>query len=141
RRVPGRLVRPAAARLGLDRHQDPRGDGRGDRPGAGLRPCARRASRGALVDVRAAAGVRGPPGRRARGAAVSGLDLGFRVASLAAIWFGWQVFRTDSMVRASFSLLASLLAVAVIMVLLLAEYLGLALAFMVATEMTVMALF
>ena len=72
---------------------------------------------------------------------MSGLDLGFRVASLAAIWFGWQVFRTDSMVRASFSLLASLLAVAVIMVLLLAEYLGLALAFMVATEMTVMALF
>lgn len=65
----------------------------------------------------------------------------FWIFGIASIWFGWRVFRTDSMVRASFSLLASFLAVAGILVLLLAEYLGVALIFMMAVEMTVMALF
>lgn len=70
-----------------------------------------------------------------------GTDIAFWFFSLAAIWFGWRVFRTDSMVRASFALLASFLNVAAVMILLLAEYLGVALFFMMAVEMTVMALF
>lgn len=59
----------------------------------------------------------------------------------ASVWFGWRVFRTDSMVRASFALLASFLNVAAMLVMLLAEYLGTALFFMMAVEMVVMALF
>lgn len=65
----------------------------------------------------------------------------FAVFSAAAIWTGWRVFRTDSMVRASFLLLASFLNVGAILVLLLAEYLGTALLFMMTVEMVVMALF
>lgn len=65
----------------------------------------------------------------------------FTVFSAAAIWSGWRVFRTDSMVRASFLLLASFLNVGAILVLLLAEYLGTALLFMMTVEMIVMALF
>lgn len=61
-------------------------------------------------------------------------------ATLAVIT-GWRVFRTDSMVRASFFLLVSFLAVAGILLLLAAEYLGFALFFMMAVEMMVMALF
>ena len=68
-------------------------------------------------------------------------DIAFWVFSSGAIWFGWRVFRTDSMVRASFALLASFLNVGAIMILLSAEYLGVALFFMMAVEMTVMALF
>ena len=77
------------------------------------------------------------------GSAVTGLpvDVAFWVFSAAAVWFGWRVFRTDSMVRASFALLASLLNVGGIMVLLAGEYLGVALFFMMAVEMTVMAIF
>jgi len=69
------------------------------------------------------------------------VDIAFWGFAAASAWFGWRVFRTDSMVRASFSLLASFLNAAAIMVLLLAEYLGVALFFMMAVEMTVMALF
>ena len=69
------------------------------------------------------------------------IDIAFWVFSTAAVWFGWRVFRTDSMVRASFALLASFLNVGAIMILLAAEYLGVALFFMMAVEMTVMALF
>ncbi len=69
------------------------------------------------------------------------VDIAFWVFSSAAIWFGWRVFRTDSMVRASFSLLASFLNAGAVMILLMAEYLGVALFFMMAVEMTVMALF
>lgn len=65
----------------------------------------------------------------------------FWLFGVAAVWFGWRVFRTDSMVRASFSLLASFLCVGVIMLLLLGEYLGVALFFMMGVEMTVMAVF
>lgn len=68
-------------------------------------------------------------------------DLAFWVFGLAAVWYGWRVFRTDSMVRATFALLASFLNVGAIMVLLLAEYLGTALFFMMAVEMAVMAIF
>lgn len=69
------------------------------------------------------------------------IDIAFWAFGMAAVVFGWRVFRTDSMVRASFALLASFLNVGAIMVLLLAEYLGVALLFMMALEMVVMALF
>lgn len=69
------------------------------------------------------------------------VDIAFWVFGAASVWFGWRVFRTDSMVRASFALLASFLNVGAILVLLLAEYLGVALFFMMAIEMSVMALF
>ncbi len=69
------------------------------------------------------------------------MDIAFWIFSLASIWFGWRVFCADSMVRASFSLLASFLNVGALMILLLAEYLGVALFFMMAVEMTVMVLF
>jgi NADH-quinone oxidoreductase subunit J len=69
------------------------------------------------------------------------VTVAFAVFSAGAIWTGWRVFRTDSMVRASFLLLASFLNVGAILVLLLAEYLGTALLFMMTVEMVVMALF
>jgi NADH:ubiquinone oxidoreductase subunit 6 (subunit J) len=72
---------------------------------------------------------------------VSGVDVAFVAAGAASVWFGWRVFMTDSMVRASFALLASFVNVAVILLLLLAEYLATSLVFMMAIEMTVMALF
>jgi len=68
-------------------------------------------------------------------------DVAFFVCAAVALFTGWRVFRTDSMVRASFLLLLSFIAVGVIMLLLAAEYLGVALWFMMAVEMTVMALF
>lgn len=68
-------------------------------------------------------------------------DVAFWVFAVAAAWFGWRVFRTDSMVRATFSLLASFINVGAILVLLLAEYLGVALLFMMAAEMVVMVIF
>ena len=68
-------------------------------------------------------------------------DISFWIFSISAIWFGWRVFCVDSMVRASFSLLASFLNVGAVMIMLLAEYLGVALFFMMAVEMTVMVLF
>lgn len=70
-----------------------------------------------------------------------GVDIAFWVFALAAAWFGWRVFRTDSMVRATFALLTSFANVGAILVLLLAEYLGVALFFMMGVEMVVMAIF
>ena len=72
---------------------------------------------------------------------MSGLDLAFYVLVAVAIVTGWRVFRTDSMVRASFLLLASFVAVAGILLLLAAPYIGIATVFMMAVEMMVMALF
>ncbi|MBY5161389.1 NADH-quinone oxidoreductase subunit J [Salsipaludibacter albus] len=69
------------------------------------------------------------------------VDIAFGVFAVAAAWFGWRVFVTDSMVRATFSLLASFLNVGAILVLLLAEYLGVAMFFMMGVEMTVMAIY
>lgn len=69
------------------------------------------------------------------------IDLIFFICSAIAIFAGWRVFRTDSMVRASFLLLISFIAVGIIMLLLAAVYLGVALFFMMAVEMMVMALF
>ncbi len=68
-------------------------------------------------------------------------DVAFWVFGLGAVWFGVRVFVTDSMVRATYSLLASFLNVGAIMLLLLGQYLGVALFFMMAVEMVVMALF
>lgn len=65
----------------------------------------------------------------------------FWVLAATAVVTGWRVFRTDSMVRASFSLLASFVAVGAIMLMLSAPYLGFATIFMMAVEMLVMALF
>lgn len=65
----------------------------------------------------------------------------FWVLSALAVLAGWRVFRTDSMVRASFFLLGSFLAVGAILLLLAAPYLGFAVFFMMAVEMMVMALF
>jgi len=63
------------------------------------------------------------------------------VLVLFAVWSGWRVFRVDSMVRASFSLLLSFIAVGVIAVILSAPYIGIATIFMMAVEMMVMAIF
>ena len=69
------------------------------------------------------------------------IDVAFVVFSAVAVVTGYRVFRTDSMIRASFLLLASFLNVGAVLVLLLAEYLGAALMFMMTIEMVVMALF
>ncbi|TDL78096.1 NADH-quinone oxidoreductase subunit J [Palleronia sediminis] len=68
-------------------------------------------------------------------------DALFLVLSALAVWSGWRVFRVDSMVRASFQLLVSFIAVGLIAVLLAAPYIGIATVFMMAVEMMVMALF
>lgn len=68
-------------------------------------------------------------------------DVAFWVFAAAAVAAGWRVFRTDSMVRATFLLLASFLNVGAILLLLGGAYLGMALLFMMTVEMTVMAIF
>lgn len=68
-------------------------------------------------------------------------DIAFILLALFAIYTGWRVFRTDSMVRASFFLLLSFIAVGAVMLLLSAMYLGVAMFFMMGVEMMVMALF
>ncbi|MFW3613693.1 NADH-quinone oxidoreductase subunit J family protein [Billgrantia antri] len=70
-----------------------------------------------------------------------GTHIAFGVLATFAVLTGWRVFCTDSMVRASFFLLLSFIAVGGIMILLTAEYLGVAMFFMMAVEMMVMALF
>src|SRR3546814_18579844 len=62
------------------------------------------------------------------------------ILGAVALWTGCRVFRTDSMVRASFSLMLSFSAVGLIMLLLAAPYIGVATVFMMAVEMMVMAL-
>lgn len=68
-------------------------------------------------------------------------DAAFFGFSTLAIFTGWRVFRTDSMVRATFLLLASFLNVGAVLVLLNAPYLGVAMLFMMTVEMMVMAVF
>lgn len=68
-------------------------------------------------------------------------DLLIILLAAFAVWTGWRVFRVDSMVRASFSLLLSFVAVGGIGVLLSAPYIGIATVFMMAVEMMVMAIF
>lgn len=69
------------------------------------------------------------------------VDIAFLLLAVLAVVSGWRVFCTDSMVRASFFLLVSFIAVGAIMILLAAEYLGVAMFFMMAVEMMVMATF
>lgn len=68
-------------------------------------------------------------------------DVAFWVFALAGVGSGYRVFRTDSMVRSAFLLLASFLNVGAILLLLSATYLGVALMFMMTVEMMVMAIF
>lgn len=69
------------------------------------------------------------------------VDAAFWGFSALAAASGWRVFRTDSMVRATFLLLASFLNVGAILVLLAAPYLGVAMFFMMTVEMMVMGIF
>ena len=67
------------------------------------------------------------------------VDVVFWLFAAASLITGWLVFRTDSMVRAAYWLLASFTGVGGILVLLGGEFLGLVLILMMAGEMTVMA--
>lgn len=69
------------------------------------------------------------------------VDVAFWVFGLAAVASGWRVFKTDSMIRATFLLLASFLNVGAILLLLGGVYLGIALMFMMTVEMIVMGIF
>ncbi len=73
-----------------------------------------------------------------RGALV---DVAFWLFGGGSVVAAWLVFRTDSMVRAAYWLLASFAGVGVVMVLLNARFLGLVLVLMMAGEMTIMAVF
>lgn len=68
-------------------------------------------------------------------------DVVFWTMAVAAVVTAWRVFRADSMVRAAYWLMASFIAVGVVLVLLGAEFLGLVLLLMMAGEMTIMAVF
>lgn len=63
------------------------------------------------------------------------------VFGIAAIWFGWRVFMTSSMVRSALSLLASMTAIGAIFFALRAEFLAVLQVMMMATEMSIMAIF
>ncbi len=67
-------------------------------------------------------------------------DVVFWAFAVAAVVTGWLVFRTDSMVRAAFWLLASFAAIGAMIVVLGAEFLGLVVILMVAGEMLIMAI-
>ena len=67
-------------------------------------------------------------------------DVLFGAFALGSVITGWRVFRTDSMMRAAFFLLASFAAVGGMLVILGAEFLGMVLILMMAGEMLVMAI-
>lgn len=60
---------------------------------------------------------------------------------VAAVWFGIRVFRTRSMVRSALSLLGSMAAIGGLFLALEAEFLGVLQLMMMATEMSIMAIF
>lgn len=60
---------------------------------------------------------------------------------LTAIWFAWRVFMTKSMIRSALSLLASMVAIGIMFLVMHAEFLGVLHIMMMATEMTIMAIF
>jgi NADH-quinone oxidoreductase subunit J len=68
------------------------------------------------------------------------VDMLFWLFSAGAVFTGYRVFRTDSMMRAAFYLLASFAAVGGILVLLGAEFLGMLVILMMAGEMLIMAI-
>ncbi|MCP3876968.1 MAG: NADH-quinone oxidoreductase subunit J, partial [Sulfitobacter sp.] len=59
----------------------------------------------------------------------------------AAVWFGVVVFRTHSMVRSALALLFSQTAIGAMFLVMQAEFLGVLQIMMMATEMSVMAIF
>ncbi|WP_202962538.1 NADH-quinone oxidoreductase subunit J family protein, partial [Afipia birgiae] len=59
----------------------------------------------------------------------------------AAMWFGVVVFRTHSMVRSALALLFSQTAIGAMFLVMQAEFLGVLQIMMMATEMSVMAIF
>ncbi|TVZ28631.1 NADH dehydrogenase subunit J [Gillisia sp. Hel_I_86] len=63
------------------------------------------------------------------------------VFGLAAIWFGWRVFMTSSMVRSALSLLACLTILGLMFFVMQAEFLAVLQVMMMATEMAIMAIF
>ena len=68
-------------------------------------------------------------------------DIVFIGFALLALFTGWRVFRTDSMVRAAFFLLASFLSVAAVILMLGAEFIGAIMILMMTGEMVIMAVF
>lgn len=72
---------------------------------------------------------------------MSAADVLFWLLAVGAVVSGFLVFRTGSMVRAAYWLMASFVAVAGLLLLLQAEFLGLVLILMMAGEMTIMAVF
>jgi NADH-quinone oxidoreductase subunit J len=68
------------------------------------------------------------------------VDAAFWLFAIGSVLAGYRVFRTDSMVRAAFYLLASFTGVGGILVLLGAEFLGMVLILMMAGEMLIMAI-
>lgn len=67
------------------------------------------------------------------------LFLGF--FGLASIWFGLRVFMTRSMVRSAYSLLGSMASLGAMFLVMKAQFLGVLQLMMMATEMSVMAVF
>src|SRR3546814_10431598 len=65
------------------------------------------------------------------------VDVLFWCCATGSVVTGYLVFRTDSMVRAAFWLLASFVGVGAILVLLAAEFLGVVLILMMAGEMLI----
>ncbi|MGH7556646.1 MAG: NADH-quinone oxidoreductase subunit J family protein [Gemmatimonadota bacterium] len=65
----------------------------------------------------------------------------FWTVAVFGVFSAWRVFRTDSMVRAAYWLLAAFVAVGVALTMLGAAFLGLVLILMMAGEMTIMAMF
>jgi NADH:ubiquinone oxidoreductase subunit 6 (subunit J) len=63
------------------------------------------------------------------------------ILGLLAIWFGWRVFMTSSMVRSALSLLASMVAIGGLFLVMEAEFLGVLQIMMMGTEMSIMAIF
>lgn len=68
------------------------------------------------------------------------VDAAFWLFAIGSVVAGFRVFRTDSMVRAAFYLLASFAGVGGILVLLGAEFVGVVLILMMAGEMLIMAI-
>ncbi|AVR46544.1 hypothetical protein C7S20_15435 [Christiangramia fulva] len=60
---------------------------------------------------------------------------------LGAIWFAWRVFMTSSMVRSAFSLLAAMAILGAMFLVMRAEFLAVLQIMMMATEMSIMAIF
>ncbi|HEU5431994.1 MAG TPA: NADH-quinone oxidoreductase subunit J [Thermomicrobiales bacterium] len=72
---------------------------------------------------------------------MSGQALAVALFGAVAIWFGIAVFRTASMVRSALALLAAMAALGIMFLAMEAEFLGVLQLMMMATEMTIMAIF